>query len=224
MTEEEWLGSNDSDTLLKTLVGIGQPDRLAQLFGVACCRRIWDRLSDAARRVVELIEHVLDEGDRDRREELRAKIQVTLNEWVGKAGKADRAVLKLEDRFHSYRYILSWLQTLEALSRVSRLARQAVAKPGTVAWEEEAAVQAVLFRDIFSYYGRPMLLPSWLTSTVVALAQQVYDCRDFSPMPILADALQDAGCDNEDILNHCRGPGPHCRGCWLVDFILLKDR
>jgi hypothetical protein len=58
--------------------------------------------------------------------------------------------------------------------------------------------------------------PAWLTSTVLALARQMYDSRDFSAMPILADALQDAGCDNEDILKHCRGPGPHVRGCWVL--------
>jgi hypothetical protein len=44
--------------------------------------------------------------------------------------------------------------------------------------------------------------------------------RDFSAMPILADALQDAGCDNDDVLNHCRGAGPHVRGCWVVDGVL----
>lgn len=64
--------------------------------------------------------------------------------------------------------------------------------------------------------------PAWRTSTAVALAQQMYDTRDFSAMPILADALQDAGCDNADILGHCRGPGPHVRGCWLVDLVLDK--
>jgi hypothetical protein len=47
--------------------------------------------------------------------------------------------------------------------------------------------------------------------------------RDFSPMPILADALQDAGCDNADILDHCRGPGLHVRGCWVVDLVLGKE-
>ena len=64
--------------------------------------------------------------------------------------------------------------------------------------------------------------PSWLTPTVLAIAQQMYDTRDFGAMPILADALQDAGCDNDDILNHCRGPGPHVRGCWVVDLVLGK--
>jgi hypothetical protein len=65
--------------------------------------------------------------------------------------------------------------------------------------------------------------PEWRTSTAVALARQMYDSRDFSAMPILADALQDAGCDSADILDHCRGPGPHVRGCWVVDLVLGNE-
>jgi hypothetical protein len=65
--------------------------------------------------------------------------------------------------------------------------------------------------------------PEWRTSTAVALAGQMYEARDFSAMPILADALQDAGCDNADILDHCRSPGPHVRGCWVVDLVLGKE-
>ena len=80
----------------------------------------------------------------------------------------------------------------------------------------------VLLRDIFGNPFRPVVIdPAWRTSTVVALARQMYNSRDFSPMPILADALQDAGCDNEDILNHCRDASvPHVRGCWVVDLAL----
>ncbi len=65
--------------------------------------------------------------------------------------------------------------------------------------------------------------PNWRTSTVVAIAKTTYDSRDFSPMPILADALEDAGCDHADILAHCRGDGPHVRGCWVVDLVLGKQ-
>ena len=57
----------------------------------------------------------------------------------------------------------------------------------------------------------------------VTLARQMYESLDFGAMPILADALQDAGCDSADILNHCRGPGPHVRGCWVVDLVLGKE-
>ena len=65
---------------------------------------------------------------------------------------------------------------------------------------------------------------SWRTSTVVALAKGIYQDRAFDRMPILADALQDAGCTNEDILQHCRDPKQvHVRGCWVVDLVLGKS-
>ncbi|OWK45372.1 hypothetical protein FRUB_01703 [Fimbriiglobus ruber] len=62
-----------------------------------------------------------------------------------------------------------------------------------------------------------------MTSNVVALACGIYQERAFDRMPILADALQDAGCDSDDILAHCRGDGPHVRGCWVVDLLLGKE-
>jgi hypothetical protein len=55
------------------------------------------------------------------------------------------------------------------------------------------------------------------------LAEGIYQERAFDRMPILADALQDAGCDNEDVLTHCRQPGEHVRGCWVVDLVLNKE-
>ncbi|QDU20371.1 hypothetical protein ETAA1_23230 [Urbifossiella limnaea] len=51
----------------------------------------------------------------------------------------------------------------------------------------------------------------------------MYESRDFAPMPVLADALEDAGCADNDILAHCRGDGPHVRGCWVVDLVLGKS-
>jgi len=89
--------------------------------------------------------------------------------------------------------------------------------------EDERRLLSVLLREIFGNPFRPVTLnPSWLTSTVITLAQKMYDFRDFSAMPILADALQDAGCDNEEILKHCRNPSEHVRGCWCVDLLLDK--
>jgi hypothetical protein len=80
-----------------------------------------------------------------------------------------------------------------------------------------------LLRCIFGNPFRPVAVdPSWLTSDVVALAEGIYQDRAFDRMPILADALQDAGCEHEDVLNHCRQPGEHVRGCWVVDLLLGK--
>ena len=82
----------------------------------------------------------------------------------------------------------------------------------------------VFIRDIFGHPLRPVMIdPTWLTHTAVALANLMYESRDFGAMPSLADALQDAGCESDDILSHCRGEGPHVRGCWVVDLVLGKE-
>lgn len=91
-------------------------------------------------------------------------------------------------------------------------------------WKTERNEQAALIRDIFGNPFRPVTLaPSWLTPKVVALAQDIYDDRAFDRLPILADALEDAACTKADILAHCRGAGPHVRGCWVVDLLLGKE-
>ncbi len=93
-----------------------------------------------------------------------------------------------------------------------------------------------LLRDVFGnpFAPIPVIDPAWLTSTVTALAKGIYEERAFDRMPILADALQDAGCTDEAILTHCRGSGPlggmgaippcnpHIRGCWVIDLLLGK--
>jgi hypothetical protein len=83
---------------------------------------------------------------------------------------------------------------------------------------------ADLVRDIFGNPFRPVAFsPEWRSDTALSLARQMYDSRDFGAMPVLADALQDAGCADADILDHCRGDGPHVRGCWVVDLVLGKE-
>jgi hypothetical protein len=82
---------------------------------------------------------------------------------------------------------------------------------------------AKLVEDIFGNPFRPVAVdPAWRTSDVLAMCRGMYEARDFAAMPILADALQDAGCENADVLAHCRGDGPHVRGCWVVDLLLGK--
>lgn len=92
------------------------------------------------------------------------------------------------------------------------------------AMDSVRATQTPLLREVFGNPFRPVTFsPEWRTDTAVSLARQMYESRGFSAMPILADALQDAGCDNEEILGHCRSPGPHVRGCWVVDLVLGKE-
>jgi hypothetical protein len=81
-----------------------------------------------------------------------------------------------------------------------------------------------LLLDVFGNPFRPVAVdPAWRTPDVITLAEGIYADRASDRMPILADALQDAGCDNEDVLSHCRGGGPHVRGCWVVDLVLGKE-
>ncbi|MBM3979141.1 MAG: hypothetical protein FJ304_02435 [Planctomycetes bacterium] len=80
-------------------------------------------------------------------------------------------------------------------------------------------------RDIFGNPFRPVAFdPAWRTDTALTLARQMYDTREFSAAPILADALQDAGCDCDELLNHLRETSAtHVRGCWALDLVLGKE-
>jgi hypothetical protein len=103
----------------------------------------------------------------------------------------------------------------EAAARTTRAAAKAA----------EQQAQADLLRDIFSNPFRPSppvppTVLAWNDGTVRRMAEGIYKERAFDRMPILADALEDAGCANEDLLSHCRSEGPHVRGCWAVDLLL----
>lgn len=88
----------------------------------------------------------------------------------------------------------------------------------------EKVAQFVLLSDITGDFSRPVKVTrTWCTPTVRMLAKEIYAERAFDQMLILADALEEAGRDNPDVLTHCRGPGPHVRGCWVVDLLLGKQ-
>jgi hypothetical protein len=86
-------------------------------------------------------------------------------------------------------------------------------------------MQAGLVRDVFGPLPfRPIPLdPAWLTPTVKQLAESIYQERAFERLPILADALEEAGCGQTDILGHLRGGGEHCRGCWVLDLLTGRE-
>jgi hypothetical protein len=94
------------------------------------------------------------------------------------------------------------------------------------AWDADRDVQAALARCIFGNPFRSASIdPAWLAwkdRTVPRLAELVYEERAFERLPVLADALEEAGCTDPEILAHCRGSGEHGRGCWVVDLVLGK--
>jgi hypothetical protein len=197
MTEAEWLVCANPREMLR-LLRDKVSERRWRLFGCGLCREVIDKFTDKrSRRAIEVAERYAD--DEATQEELynvyRNSVLNRLNPDIERA-----ATIVASDRPH---LTAAWLDECTTLS-----------------WEK----QAVLLRDIVGNPFSPLTAsPEWLTTTTVSIARQMYETRDFSAMPIVADALQDAGCDNDDILNHCRGPGPHVRGCWVVDLILGKE-
>jgi hypothetical protein len=102
-----------------------------------------------------------------------------------------------------------------------------IATGGLDAQDREEAEQRSILREVFGNPARPpRVMPNWLTwnnGTVRKLAQGIYDERAFDRLPILADALEDAGCGDADLLDHLRGPGPHLPGCWALDAVLRRE-
>jgi hypothetical protein len=240
MTEEEWLACDAPTPMLEFLRG-KVSNRKLRLFGVACCCEVRDLITTMEEAgigcgflAVRLGEQLAD--GRATREAVLGAIE----DWVGMMdsgyspyghllynalpGLADadahRGAIRTAEGAGIARGRLVMNRVDIARNERSRLSELSRAE-GRAATEIAYAHQCDQLRDIFGNPFRPITLdPAWLTSTVVSLARQMYDSRDFATMPILADALQDAGCENVDVLQHCRGEGVHCRGCFVVDLVI----
>jgi len=103
----------------------------------------------------------------------------------------------------------------------------ALVEAGDSTWDDASQRFCRLLRDTFGNPFRPVVIdPAWLHwngGTIVRLAAAIYDERRFQDMPVLADALEEAGCGDAHLLDHCRQPGEHARGCWLLDHLLDKE-
>jgi hypothetical protein len=211
MTEDEWLTATDWRKM-RTGAGKGRHSpRKVRLFSAACCRRIQHLFEDARTdAVLEQCEQYAD-GLITRRQ---------LNKAEAAALKAIReAVDKFGPNALAWARDAPWRTARDdSIWEGAESCLRALA-PDTRA---ELPAQTALFRDVFGNpFRRARVRAEWLTTDVVALARTMYESRDFSAMPILADALQDAGCDNEYVLAHCREfGGVHVRGCWVVDLVL----
>jgi hypothetical protein len=228
MTEAEWLAATNPRMLLE-YVKRRASKRKPRLFSVACCRRIWPLIADdRSRAAVQVAERFAD--GQATSEELHAAEAEAESIWL--KDPLDEAAMAC---FHvcskQVAGLYAAVSTVVAIwsHRLGEARKQGNPIPDGMAYtqpikEAEEAEQCRLLRDIFGNpFRRVKCFPEWRTSTAVELATQMYESREFSAMPILADALQDAGCDNEDVLAHCRGPGPHVRGCWVVDLVLGKE-
>jgi hypothetical protein len=241
VTEEEWFACTDPQRMLEFLRGKVSSRKL-RLFGVASCRRIWHLLTDErSRRGVEVAEQYL-EGRIGKEELYKAMVLSHTAYMEFKASKATTAGNTLESALsHWYAAAIPFAaysatccdDPVEPESEIECIVgRPATGQKGPGIMGEGSgelqASQPGLFRDIFGPLPfRSITIspahPTWNDGTVQKVAQAIYDERAFDRMPILADALEEAGCTNVEILNHCRQPGNHVRGCWVVDMILGKE-
>ena len=226
MTEAEWLACDDPHgpmfLVLDGLVHDGRASgRKLRLLAVACCRRICPEPSDErSRTAVEVAERFAD-GDATP-DELHAAYSA--------AGEAvdDCASVSLLAEDQAIAAYLTAATGVDEASALETEGNDDVLHSLGYAWNGDLAVamrqQAQLLRDIFGNPFRPATFdPAWRTETAVVLARGMYESRDFAAMPILADALQDAGCTSDDILSHCRDEKQvHVPGCWVIDLVLGK--
>jgi hypothetical protein len=212
MTEAEWLASSDPIAMLAFL-RTKISERKLRLFMCACCRRVWDQLEEHYRQAVVTAESYADR--RLSRQELKnARLEISKIAYQG--GDLLPGTIRM-DR-HAYVALCVVLEQLpfaaeQVCTDVARLQGKG----------NEASAQANLLRDIVGNPFRAVSLGSaWLTPKVLVLAELIYAQRAVNRMPTLANALANAGCTNGDILAHCRQPGEHVRGCWVIDLLVGK--
>jgi hypothetical protein len=223
MTEAEWLACTDPTPMLDFLRGKAT-DRKLRLFACGCCRRIWHRLSaEPSQAAVEAAERYADD-------------LVNPDEVMSHFCDCEERLVE-GDRYapHDFAVYFAVIPAIAENEHGSGLFPPAAAADGAVRTLDDASaavaermVQCDLLRCIFGnpLHTPPAINPTWLAwndSTVRRIAQAIYDERTFDRMPILVDALEDAGCTDRDILDHCRQPGEHVRGCWVVDLLLGKS-
>jgi hypothetical protein len=237
-----WLASTEPQAMLEFLWTNGKlSERKARLFACACCRRIWPFLIDTrARKAVKVAERFADgaatpterrNADKDALKACRSANPHYRNWWTTR----DSAELACLAASASISVDLpADHRSLQAANFATHAIGRSPASNFEVVRKNEQQAQCCLLRDLFGplLYREIRIDPSWLAwnnGIIRKLALVIHDERilpegmlDQSRLAILADALQEAGCDNEEILFHCRSQGDHVRGCWLIDLILGK--
>jgi hypothetical protein len=210
MTEAEWQTSQDPDDLLDAAKAMKRlSSRKGRLYGCGCFRLVWDRIRlPAVQKTVEMAEAradlIISEQELEAHRYPMGTLTDNVANWLSVAVQS-LAIPKCNPSVVAYE-VRSSIE-----NDVFRHARRGLSWPS----------QADLVREVIGNPFRPMAFdPKWRTADVTGVARGIYDDRAFDRLPLLADALMDAGCGDDDILAHCRSSGPHVRGCWVVDLVL----
>jgi hypothetical protein len=236
MTEAEWLACTESLRMVKFIrssrfgsLEKGVSDRKLRLFACACCRAVWDLLSEERRGRLDAVEGYADGSGQD-------KILVQGGDgWFYGDGLYPTdpvsAAAHCEARQAAFcaardaAGVRAFTRPMHEAGTTKRpFYRVLTLRPKVRAVRDEHAVQSDLLRCILGNPFEPSPpLAARPLPLILTMARAIYDERCFEDLPILADALEDAGCDNTPLLSHLRDPGPHARGCWAVDRLLGKE-
>jgi hypothetical protein len=221
MTEVEWLNGTYLGALVQHVRGKAS-DRKMRLFACACVRQVWHLLEDGRSRQAVITAEEFADGQTTaerltaaRNAAQSAKDAVKASKWaVRDAANAAWVSCRVEGEVAAS--FAAWNTRSSAARGADQTVMDSVMKG-----------HCDLFREVFGNPYRPVGIDAtWLTwgeGRVLQAAQTIYADRAFDRLPILADALEDAGCADAAILGHCRGGGEHVRGCWVVDLLLGKE-
>jgi hypothetical protein len=223
MTEAEWLEGADPKAMLEYLILAGMASRRKQLlFGCACWRRVWHLLPHGpAREVVAAAERSVDGlADTEGLRLLKREVFQAAEEARSSPSFGARRAEVLEG-------LVMWcLERPGTVAFAIDGGQNAAHWAGQWAVAAESKAQCDLLREVFGNPFRPVSVePAWRRwndGAVVKMAQAIHEECRFADLPILADALEEAGCDRADMVQHCRTGGPHVHGCWLLDLLLEK--
>jgi len=213
-TEAEWLACADPYEILR-IHPRSVSDRRLLLWACACCRRVWDLLASQRQKAVLVTERYADG--------LLSQAELVAS-WDSSRSSTWDAWLFSVDPPSIARCVAYAAHTvaLHAWCRSCKLSQARSAFLARVRGEE-----AELLRHTLGNPFHPVAVdPCWLTwhrGTVPRLARSIYQERRFDEMPILADALEEAGCEEVTLLDHCRQPCDHPRGCWLLELLLGRE-
>jgi hypothetical protein len=222
MTEAEWLACVQPSVLIESVGHRVWDERRGLLFAVECCRRLPVIPDARLHGVIEKLERVADElaTENELYEATRTAYDVV--EWEARHDMSS-------SRYHAAEVVLAAASyPTEEYTAISAFVECAEADcgpgDGTIRRRLYEAFAGLVREMVGNPFRSVTFNPDWRTTDVMLLAQRIYESREFGAMPILADALQDAGCDSDDILDHMRDTtAPHVRGCWALDLVLGKS-
>jgi hypothetical protein len=220
MSEEEWLAAGDPATLVNAMRG--KRDRKLRLLFCACARTVWDMLDQPLYRTAVEIGERLADGLADPAEVAAVRDDLCPGPHFTGPAVGQAAYWAVADGFPVWvLWNIADLHAARAAGQARRAGRSSLPRGAFRRFRRDLAD---LGREVLGNPFRPFTFdPQWRTADVVGLARGIYEDRAFDRLPLLADALMDAGCAEEQLLAHCRSDGPHVRGCWVVDLVLDKE-